>query len=158
MCLTFLSLFWFLCPCKSQLLTYTTYKGDDTAFYTHIIAWITFNIMLFKFCTFSTLSQHLPHTATFYSFISHFASNTLWCCNLKSKSHIYIYSLLALSSWTKGMKISWKKVSSNLSLYQNTRSIRIKGRCSLTHHHREIQFVFFTFILFRFLIKKTSIH
>lgn len=69
-------------------------------------------------------------------------------------SYIYIHFLRYLRE-QKEWRSREKKVSSNLSLYQNTRSIRIKGRCSSTHHHhREIQFVFFTFILFRFLIKK----
>lgn len=98
--LFFSVLFWFLCPCKSQLQT----KNDDTAFYvTHITAWITTNIMLFKFCTiFNPFSLH----HIFISFLQ-------LCCYLKIKISFLVS---ALSLWTKGFL--WKKRAAVIRLRQ----------------------------------------
>lgn len=108
--------------------------------FTHIIAWIHSISCYLNSAHFQPFLNIPIHSNIFLFLI--LRACTLWCCNLKSKSHKYFFCAIFMD---KRMKISWKKMSSNLSLYQNTRSIRIKGRCSSTHHnHREIQFVFFT--------------
>lgn len=92
--------------------------------FTHIIAWIHSISCYLNSAHFQPFLNIPIHSNIFLFLI--LRACTLWCCNLKSKSHKYFFCAIFMD---KRMKISWKKMSSNLSLYQNTRSIRIKGRC-----------------------------